>query len=137
MRSLDPTAWGGTSIAHDVNEVREVAGWCEPDAGGPVYAYVAGLDMLPYVLPEGMAQAWLAAADELIAAIEWLPGPGEALAEELPPPETPPPPPPPPSGDPADEYQYVDWGEMQGGEEPTLPADNWPVPLRLYVPVPP
>jgi len=125
MRSLHPTVWQGSSQAHDVNEVGDVAGWCQPQAGGPVYAFVAGLDVLPYVLAEGMAQQWLDAADELIAAIDWLPGPGEALAEELPPPATPPPPPPPPGDDPAEEYDYVDWGEMQGGETPTLPADSY------------
>jgi len=122
-RSLHPSAWL-QSVPHDVNEVREVAGWCQLAAGGPVYAYIAGLDVLPYLLPEGMAQQWLAAADEAIAAIDWLPGPGEALAEELPPPEDPPPPPPPPDPE-QPPYTYTDWGDMQEDPEPSLPPDAY------------
>jgi len=125
QRSLHPAAWGGGSAASDVNELGDVAGWCQPVAGGSAYVYVVGLDVLPYVLPEGMAQEWLHAADMLIAAIEWLPGPGEAAAAELPPPTVPPPPPPPPGDDPTQEYTYTDWSEIQQQTQPTLPPDSY------------
>jgi len=124
QRTLHQATWEGPSRAYDVNEARCVAGWCQPTLGGPYYAYYSGIDFLP-ALPDGLAQQWLDAADVLIAAVEWLPGPAEAVAEELPPPDDPPPPPPPPGDDPTQEYVYESWDTIQSQPDPQLPADSY------------
>jgi len=67
-RNVSPSAWHG-SWAWGITDSGLVGGEARLSNTPPYNVFVGRADVLPYVLPDGLSDDWLAAADALIAAI--------------------------------------------------------------------